>query len=91
VHERIVARGVGAVRPGSTDSRPGGLGGRAAGLTGSRPVPLPRPGARPAADADCFHYLVEALVDLDAGRVEGGAEPRRSHAAVAWEPAARER
>jgi gamma-glutamyltranspeptidase len=37
-----------------------------------------------------YGYAAAALVDLDAGRVEGGAEPRRSHAAVAWEPAARQ-
>jgi gamma-glutamyltranspeptidase len=38
-----------------------------------------------------YGYAAAALVNLDAGRVEGGAEPRRSHAAVAWEPAAQPR
>lgn len=33
-----------------------------------------------------YGYAAAVAIDVQAGRVEGGAEPRRSHAATAWQP-----
>jgi hypothetical protein len=33
-----------------------------------------------------YGYAALAVIDTETARVDGGAEPRRSHAVVAWQP-----